>query len=165
MNFSILVYFFWLIIVAVLFGCIGYKIFPDTAMIMAPWILVTFFIFPFAYILSSKKDIHGVEDISGVTSTELNRLKEKVIFSKRFLLAIAITTVIFAVTTGVLIYYSSISGYSIKRTFSVIMSMIGINLYLVYTLWNLNSSINSYITAVKNRMVEMKRKRSLQDRL
>ena len=153
-------YILWMLIVASVFASVSYYFFKDISgdMVKTPWVFVGFFLFPFAYVLSTTKDLRTLDECIDITETENSRLRVKISFAKKFLLSVAIITIIFAVFSGMFLYYATLNSDSVKYVIPFVMSLVGIDLYLVYSLWNLNSSINDFKMEVTNR----KKKRTLE---
>jgi Na+/phosphate symporter len=164
---SKITYIIWMFIVAFIFGGVSYYFFKDLKVtnFSVPWIFVSFFLFPFAYLVSAQKDLSTLNDNQDITQTESSRLELKIIFARKFLLAAIVCTVLFALISGTTLYYTSFKIENIKYSLPFVMSLIGINLYIIYSVWHLNNSISKFKNDVIKRKNKLKQTRTLQDKL
>jgi hypothetical protein len=148
-------YFLSLILFSSISAYLFYALFSDLDFTMkkAPWVVLGIFLLPVSLIFNTKNEISSLTELGDgeITETERARLIFQKDFALKMLLLSLVVCLVLVFSTAILFYYSSIVDVKVHLISTFLGAEFGVMLFMVLTLWRINTSINDFKTEVKRR--------------
>jgi len=162
-------YFLSLILFTSISAYLFFELFSDLDFTMkkAPWVILSIFLLPVSLIFNTKNEVSSLTELGDgdITETERSRLVFQKDVALKILLLSLIVCLVLVFSTAILFYYASIIDIKVHFISTFLGAEFGMLLFMVLTLWRINTSINDFKTEVKRRKEASNQASSISKRL
>jgi hypothetical protein len=130
-----------------------------------PWVMVAILLVPSGLAWNVNKDALPLLDLEELTEAEKRRLKSMVNQASKFLKFLMISSVLAAFSAGFGFYMVTVQAWKAQYVLTAIAGVIGLELCMLYTLWQIHTGALRFTSEAKSRVKRLKDQRALNARL